>query len=96
MTNLDSAARVAATIFWLEQAGEGDGSSILLVPPHIRPDLLLMAREFQALLAKNCELQTKLRRKGRAGRKPEGDRPLTNAEIVSRYRAKKKRQAQGE
>lgn len=94
MTSLDSAARVAGVIFWLEQAGEGDG--ILLVPPAIRPDLLLMAREFRALLAKNCELQDKLRRKGKAGRKPEGERPLTNAETVRRYRAKKKRQAQGE
>jgi len=32
MTSLESAARVAAIIFWLEEAGEGDGSSILLVP----------------------------------------------------------------
>jgi len=58
--------------------------------------LLFLAREFRALLVENGELQAKLRRKGRAGRKPEGDRPLTNTETVRRYRAKKKRQAQGE
>lgn len=33
--------------------------------------------------------QTKLNRKGKAGRKPIGERPLTNAEKVRQYRARK-------
>lgn len=40
-------------------------------------------------IEKALAAQTKLNRKGKAGRKPIGKRPLTNAEKVRQYRARK-------
>lgn len=83
------AASVAVAVYWLKQSCSETPKGILLVPPDMQPHLLHLAQEFRKLLARNCELQDKLSREGKAGRKPMGERPLTNAEKVARYRARK-------